>query len=76
MFSEFIHTAVDSVNQGILLIGARQATRKPDFKFQSGFGTSKNQFACTPIVDNLHYIHLLSHSLRTNNNNSNDNTLY
>lgn len=38
MFSEFIHTFVDTVNQGVLIIGAKQATRQPDYKFQSGYG--------------------------------------
>ena len=45
MFAEFIHTFIDTVNQGLLLIGAQQAAKLPDHRHQMGYGRAPYFFS-------------------------------
>ena len=45
MFAELIHTLVDSLNQSLLLVGARQAARAPDSRHQMGYGRAPYFFS-------------------------------
>lgn len=45
MLAEGVHSVADSGNQGLLLIGGKQAQRKADAKHQFGYGANRYFFA-------------------------------
>ncbi len=45
MLAEAVHSVADSGNQGLLLIGGKQAKRKADEKHQFGYGANRYFFA-------------------------------
>lgn len=68
MFAEFVHTMIDSLNQGLLLVGAQQAMRQPDHRHQSGYGKAPYFFSLVSAL-NIFWIgvvfnsvHALSHA--------------
>jgi len=41
MFSEAVHSAADTLNQALLLIGLRRSLKKPDESFEYGYGNER-----------------------------------
>ena len=69
MFAEFAHTAVDSINQSILLFGARQSETAPSHKFNYGLGKATYFFSLISAMNVLWFgcffsiYHSISHAL-------------
>jgi len=64
MFAEFIHTFIDSVNQGFLLFGAREAMKRPDHRHQMGYGRAPYFWSLVSAL-NIFWIGVVFNSYHT-----------